>query len=312
MNKSKRYINKIFYFKIMKRGLILVFLTALISGVSIFLNKYSVSVINPYIFTFLKNVIVAVFLLSIIIFLKNFDEIKNLTKKQWIKLVLIGLIGGSIPFLLFFKGLSVTSSAIGSFVHKTMFIYVGILAVMFLKEKLNKYIFLSAILLLLGNLLLLKIKNFSFNYGDILIFIATLFWAAENILSKHVLKKVSGNTLAFGRMFFGSIFILIYLGFTKQLQLITTINTSQIIWILFTAVLLLGYVITWYNGIKSVKITTATSILLIGSPITTLLNIVFLGNVAGFLDYAGIFLIILGLATTLFFVDKTYFASSTA
>ncbi len=287
-----------------QKGLFLVFLTALISGVSIFLNKYSVSVINPYVFTFLKNVIVALALLSLLLLFRNFNELKNLSIKQWQNLVLIGLIGGSIPFLLFFKGLSLTSSAMGSFMHKTMFIYVGVLAVIFLKEKLSKFIFIASVLLLLGNFLLLKLKVFSFNIGDLLILIATLFWAVENTLSKHVLKELSGNVVAFGRMFFGSIFILIFLGFTDQLSLIDNINTSQILWILFTAALLLGYVVTWYNGIKNIKITVATSILLIGSPITTLINLIFPEGVISLIEFFGILLIVAGIGIMVLFVEK--------
>lgn len=287
-----------------QQGLFLVFLTALISGVSIFLNKYSVSAINPYVFTFLKNVVVAVALLSLLLLFRNFNELKNLNKKQWWNLVLIGLVGGSIPFLLFFKGLSLTSSSMGSFIHKTMFIYVGVLAVIFLREKLTKSIFFASVLLLLGNFLILKLKAISFNIGDLLVLIATLFWAIENTLSKHVLEKLSGNVVAFGRMFFGSIFILIFLGFTNQLPLITNLNSLQILWILFTAVLLLGFVITWYNGIKLVKITVAASILLLGSPITTLLNFIFSEGAIGFIEISGIFLIMAGVVVMVFFVEK--------
>lgn len=288
-----------------KKGLSLVFLTAIISGVSIFLNKYSVSAINPYVFTFLKNVVVAVALLSLILMLKNFNELIKLNKKQWLNLVLIGLIGGSVPFLLFFKGLSLTSSAMGSFIHKSMFVYVGVLAVIFLREKLSKSIFISSILLLAGNFLILKLKSFSFNYGDLLILIATLFWAVENVISKHVLKKLSGNVVAFGRMFFGSIFILLFLGFTNQLAPIKDINASQFLWVLFTSLLLLLYVVTWYNGIKTIKVTVATSVLLIGSPVTTLLSSVFSGSISSLIELFGIVLTIIGVVIMIKFVDKS-------
>src|SRR3989344_5494999 len=91
---------------IQNKGYFLVFLTAVISGFSIFINKFSVSAINPYVFTGLKNVIVAVFLSSLFIFLKDFKIFRTAKIKEWILLAVIGLVGGSIPFLLFFKGLS--------------------------------------------------------------------------------------------------------------------------------------------------------------------------------------------------------------
>ena len=293
--KKQRYMER--------RGCTLIFLTAIISGISIFLNKYAVSVINPYGFTFLKNVIVAIFLFAILFMFRNIHEMRSMSRRHWLFLILIGLVGGSIPFLFFFKGLSITSSAMGSFIHKTMFVYVGILAVTFLREKLNKSIFLAAVFLLLGNLFLLKMKAFSFNIGDMFILIATVFWSVENILSKHIVKELSGNMVAFGRMFFGSIFILLFLMFTKQSSSITTMNTQQILWTLFTAALLCGYVLTWYNGIKSIKITIATSILLLGSPITTLLNLL-AGSSITAIEIIGFIFIFVGITTMILFVEK--------
>lgn len=287
----------------MKNGLMLVFLTALISGVSIFINKYSVSVINPYIFTFLKNVIVAVALLGIVLLWKNWDEVRNLNKKEWLQLTLIGLIGGSIPFLLFFKGLSMTSGAIGSFIHKTMFIYVGVIALIFLKEKLKKSTFIAALLLLAGNFLILKLSKFTFGTGEALILIATLFWAAENVISKNALKTISGNVVACGRMLIGSVFILIFLGATNQLALMKTLGTSQILWTLLTAALLLGFVMSWYNGLKEVNVTTATMILLLGSPVTTLLTAVTSGQITA-VEVIGTALLLGGVAVMLIFNEK--------
>lgn len=258
----------------MKRGLLLVFITAIISGFSIFINKYGVSVINPNVFAFLKNALVALALTGLIFFLKDWRIFKTLSKRQWLLLLLIGLVGGSIPFLLFFKGLSLTAAAQGAFIHKTMFVYVAIFAVIFLKEKTSKNFLIGALLLLLGSLISLKALPTSFGMGDLLILSATLLWAVENIISKYVLKDLEGRTVAWARMFFGSIFILIYLTAIGQAGTITALNIKQIGWTIFTALLLFGYVMTWYSGLKHVPVSLAAAILMIGSPITTLLSLI--------------------------------------
>jgi drug/metabolite transporter (DMT)-like permease len=257
----------------MKKGLILVFTTAVISGFSIFINKYGVSVINPSVFTFLKNTVVALMLTSLILLIKDRRLLKSLTKKQWWLLCLIGLVGGSIPFLLFFKGLSLTGAAQGSFIHKTMFIYVAVLAVIFLKEKISKEFLIGTLLLLLGNLIYLKALPTSFGQGDLLVLLATFLWAIENVISKYALKDLPAKIVAWGRMFFGSIFILVFLLASGQAGQITTLNMTQIGWIFLTALILLGYVLTWYSGLKYVPVSTAAAILLLGSPITTLLSL---------------------------------------
>ena len=129
-----------------KQGVLLVLATAVISGFSIFLNKFSVSTIEPSVFTFLKNLVVAVFLASILLLTKETKALKQLSRKQWSQLAAIGLVGGSVPFLLFFNGLAMTSAAMGAFIHKTLFIYVSVFAFFLLKEKLNKKIFAAAFL----------------------------------------------------------------------------------------------------------------------------------------------------------------------
>src|SRR3989338_11451169 len=98
-----------------KKGIILVLATSVISGFSIFINEFSVARIEPSVFTFLKNASVAMLLLAILLFTKEFSSIRKLTKSQWLMLLLIGIIGGSIPFILFFKGLSLSSAAMGAF-----------------------------------------------------------------------------------------------------------------------------------------------------------------------------------------------------
>tara|TARA_Y100000310_G_scaffold265358_2_gene276375 strand:- start:8137 stop:9042 length:906 start_codon:yes stop_codon:yes gene_type:complete len=286
-----------------KRGIILVLLTAIISGFSIFINKLGVTGINPYIFTFAKNTLVALFLFSIIILAYQYKKLKQLKLKQWFQLSLVGLLGGSIPFLLFFKGLTLTSGATGAFIHKIMFVFVAILAVTLLKEKLNKALFIAAILLLTGNLLLLKLTALTFTTGELLILIATIFWAAEFTLSKHLLKNIEPNIVAFGRMFFGSLFILAFLATTSKLSLITTITLNQFSWIIITAVFLLLYVFTWYNGLKQIKVTTATCILLLGSPITTILSSIFLQTTITFTQILGITLISAGVIITIYFLE---------
>ncbi|MFH1642465.1 MAG: DMT family transporter [Nanoarchaeota archaeon] len=294
-----------------KKGVLLVSLTAIISGFSIFINKLGVNGIDSTIFTFLKNIIVSVFLIGIIIGLKESKSILNLKRKDWFSLILIGLLGGSIPFVLFFKGLQLSSGALGSFMHKSMFVFVAIIASIFLKEKINKKIFIPAVFLLVGNFLILNIRSFEFNTAILFVFIATIFWAVENVVSKHLLKAIEPKILAFGRLFFGSFFILAYMLVIGKVPF--SLNFQQFSWILITAPLLLLYVLTWYNGLKHVKVITATSILLLGSPITTLLSYIFLGSSISLMEVIGILCTLSGIACLILLSEKKYhLASSTA
>ncbi len=287
-----------------KKGLLLVILTAIISGFSIFINSYGVKEFDSSIFTFTKNVLVAVLLFSAIFAFGNFSELKSIKRKNWLQLIAIGFVGGSIPFLLFFEGLKLTTGATSAFLHKTLFIYATIFALIFLKEKLNKGIVIGASLLLLGNFLMLM-PNFKFSVGHLLIIAATILWAAENTYAKHVLKNLSGNVVAFGRMFFGSVFILIYLLIAGKITLLGKLTSTHLFWITISSGFLLLYVMTFYNGLKNIKVSTATSILVIGSVITTSLNILFKGTPVKILDGAGMLAILIGAVAVVWFSETS-------
>ncbi|MFN3301781.1 MAG: DMT family transporter, partial [Patescibacteria group bacterium] len=209
--------------------------------------------------------------------------------------ILIGLVGGGIPFLLFFKGLSLSTAATGSFIHKTMFLYVTILAFFFLKEKIDKKLIFAIFLLLFGNAFLLKLLPIKkLNVGDLLVFLAVLFWSVEQILAKKAVIHISPRLVAWGRMFFGLLIIIGFWLITNQFSLIFTLNLKQILWVVLTSFLLFGYVLTWYSGIKYLPISTATCLLALGSPITTLLDLT-KGKIINWQEIVGSILIALAI-----------------
>lgn len=279
-----------------RKGYFLALSTAIISGFAVFINRFGVKMTNPYVYTWLKNLVVVFMLCGALLVFKDWRILRGLHKKQWFLLLTIGLVGGSIPFLLFFKGLSLTTAANGAFLHKTMFIFVAVLAGLFLKEKIDKKFLLGAVLLLLGNFLFVKKLSPAVNTGDLLILLAALFWAVENIISKYALRELPGIIVAWGRMFFGAIFIFIFLLFSGQASLLPGLSLIHLGWALLTGIILFGYVITWYSGLRYMPVSQATVILLLGSPITTLLTFLWTGQitlqavVAGFLVLFGVVL----------------------
>jgi drug/metabolite transporter (DMT)-like permease len=274
------------------RGLLLVLCTALVSGVSIFLNSFAVSGFNPFAFTFLKNALVAVFLLSLILLLKESHALKSLSKRKWLSLAAIGLVGGSIPFLLFFYALKLSTPATAGFVHKTLFLWATVFAIVFLREKISKGFLAGALLLLAGNFIFFG--PVSFGFPELLVLGATVLWAAENVISKHVLRNTQANIVMFGRMFFGSAFILTFLALTNQFQFVLSISFPQVQWLLLTSALLFLFVFTYYSGLKHIPVHKATSILLLAQPITAVLSFAFLGKQIAFNQAIGLVLIVVG------------------
>lgn len=277
------------------RGIYLALAAALISGVAVFLNKEGISLVRDSdVYTTLKNIGTAVIVLCFFVFTLRIREFSKLKAKDWFWLVLIGLVGGSIPFLLFFHGLALASNAsIPNLIHKTLFIWASMMAVLFLKERLGLVQIFALLLLLLGNILILGFpRHFQFGQAEILILVATLIWAIENILAKIMLKRLKSEIVVFGRMFFGSIFLIFYLILTHKIGLISSISAIGWIWVAIVSAILFGYVVFWYAALKYAPVSLVTSILVLASPLTSILDSVFrthkysLGQIMGIVAVA--------------------------
>ncbi|MEK7142748.1 MAG: DMT family transporter [Patescibacteria group bacterium] len=281
----------------LKKGIFFSFATALISGVAIFLNAAYVSKIIKDIFllTSVRNIIVAIFLSALVLGISKWVSLKKLTLKQWGLLFVIGLIGGSIPFLLFFKGLSISSSAAlnGAFIHKTLFLWVAVLAIIFLKERLSFWQIGALGVLLAGIYLAGGPKNWVIGQGEKLVFLAVFFWAIEFIIAKAALKKLPSMIVAWGRMFFGSLILVGFLAYTHRWSNIQHLNLVQWWWLIGTGILLFGYVTTWYTGLKHAPASVVTSILTLGFPVTVILNSIFVTHRLDYKQLIGVILICL-------------------
>ncbi len=262
------------------KGIYYALITAVISGFSIFLNSFAVKAVgkNPYQFTTLKNLVVAFVLILVVLSPQIFGSFKKISKRDWLNLIIIGVIGGSIPFLLFFKGLSLASSTSAAFIHKTLFIWVAFLAAGFLKEKVTKLQLFALTALLFGTWFLDGFSSFNFGLAEGLVFVATLFWSLEYVIAKKVLEKISPLVVAWARMFFGVIIMIGFLLVSGNFKGMFALKISQLPWLVIPSVLLLSYVVAWYTALKHEKATVVTSVLVLGSLITTALNTIFVSH----------------------------------
>lgn len=290
------------------RGIKLAMVTALVSGVSIFINKFAVGAIDsPLVFTTTKNLIVGLMLLIFVIMSGKWRKAKFLSKKETSKLLLISLIGGAIPFYMFFTGLSQISAINAALIHKTLFIWVALLAVPLLKEKISRNQLIGISLLFISNLFVGGFKGFQFSIGEFLVLGATLFWAIENIVAKKTLKNVDSDLLALARMGGGSILLILVslISFPQSLVSVFQISFTQFFWILLTSILLLGYVSSWYRALKVAPATTVSAVLVGSTLITNILSAIFITHVWKFEMLPQALLVITGVLMVSFFsTDK--------
>ena len=281
-----------------RQGIMLALGAAIVSGISIYVNKFGVAqVSNPFIYTTLKNSVVVVGFLAAVGLLASWKELRGLTAWRWLAWIGLGVIGGGIPFLLFFQGLSTASAASAALIQKSLFIWVALLALPLLKERLGAWQVLGLIVLAVGQFLLQPLTHWGgWDTGDTLILIATLLWAVETILAKKVLGWMSSQTAALGRMGIGALVMWVFLALTGHAATAFTLNGTQWLWVIITAVVLMLYVWTWYSALKWAPAALVTSVLTIGAIITILLSAVLDRHAATAPQLVAMALLVLGAA----------------
>jgi drug/metabolite transporter (DMT)-like permease len=292
----------------LKKGVYLAFLTALISGVSNFVNKIAVDVIKPpLVFTAEKNAIVGLLIIGILIATWKWKKIKNLTSKQLIYLILIGVIGGSLPFYLFFTGLSQIPAINGVIINKTLVIWVAILAIPFLKEKMSVLQIAAVALLFCSNALIGGFTKFQFSTGELFVLMATILWAIEHVLAKKILPTVDPDIVTAARMGFGSLILLGAASILAPTALVKSLapSSTQMFWMTATVILLLGYVTAWYRALKFAPVTVVASILVSATLVTNVLSAIFVTHawniqlgIQAFFTILGVVLLWLAIART--------------
>ena len=261
----------------MKKGIIFAIITAVISGFSIFYNKLIiVKGIDPLIFNIIKNGGVALILSCFLLTITERKKIFTLKPSQWKKLLVIGFIGGFLPFVLYFEGLKSVAPTNANLIHKTLFIWVAMMAVPILKEKLSILQTAGYLIVAWSNLFIGGLTDFSGNSGEIMILAATILWSVENIIAKIALKDIESGIVTWGRMFIGSIFMILLAITQNKLILITRLNPSQVLPIGGSVLLLTGYVYFWFKALKFAPATIVTSVLILATPITNILSAIFI------------------------------------
>ncbi len=262
-------------------GLPLILATVVVSGVSNFVNFRAVQGTDVDAWIAVRNGAVAVLLVPLALAARSGMRAR-LARTDWARLAVIGLIGGAIPFLLYFHGFQMASAqggaAVASFGYRSLFLMASVLALVFLRERLTGRFALAAGLLLAGNFLLLSFTGPIWTDGTAYVLLATALWAGEYTLSKRALRDLPAPTVSLGRMGFGALFLLAYLGATGQASAILGFSGADWANLALSGLLLFGFVATWYAGLKTVDLGTATGLLTLAFPITWALGILAAGT----------------------------------
>jgi drug/metabolite transporter (DMT)-like permease len=258
-------------------GVALAFVTAMISGVSIWVNGRAVRHFgDATVYTTAKNLVAGVLLAAVFLGGRRAGaavEVRALGRRQWLSLFLVGLIGGSVPFVLFFEGLARAEATQASFIQKTLVVWVALLAVPLLHERFGRPHALAILLLVAGQAWLVgDAGTVAFGSGEAMILAATLLWAVEIVFVKHLLGGLSPSLLAAARMGLGTALLLAWVAVSGRWDGLTGLGATQWKWVLLTGLLLTAYVGTWYAALARAQAIDVTAVLVFGAFVTAALS----------------------------------------
>jgi drug/metabolite transporter (DMT)-like permease len=263
-------------------GILLALGAAVISGFSIWVNSYAVKEVrDPTVFAGAKNALVGIAFLALLAAAPR----RKASAARWGRrsvaaLVGLGVIGGSVPFVLFFEGLASAGPGNGAFIQKTLFLWVALLAVPLLGERLSPWHVFALAMLALAQWLIGHPAGFEFGRPEAMILAATLLWACEVMVARWLLPELGALVGATARMGIGGLALVGYVAVTGKLDVLTGLSSGQWLWVIVTAATLFFYVGAWYGALRLAPATVVTSILTLGAPITALLSTQFSGRPA--------------------------------
>jgi drug/metabolite transporter (DMT)-like permease len=255
-------------------GIGLAFSTAMVSGVSIYLNGRAVKHFHDAtVYTTAKNAVAGILLVALAASFGSRRRPVPSGVRPGAALLALAVVGGSVPFVLFFEGLARAEATQASFIQKTLVVWVALLAVPLLKERFGVPHALAVCMLLAGQAWYVgSAGTVAFGTGEAMILAATLLWAVEVVYVKRLLVGYAPSTLAAARMGLGTVVLLGWLAISGTLSQLWSFDAEQLRWIALTGLLLTAYVATWYAALARAQAVDVTAVLVSGAVVTALLS----------------------------------------
>jgi drug/metabolite transporter (DMT)-like permease len=263
-----------------RAGLRLALLAAVVSGVAVYVNGQAVSRFpSPTVYTTGKNVIAGIVLVGLALVAVRGSSAPAvgrapLTQRDMVWLAVVAFIGGAVPFVLFFEGLSRATSSDAAFIHKTLVVWVAVLAVVILRERLTWVHVGSVALLVIAQVAIADgVGSLRPGVGEAMILGATLCWSVELIIVKQLVVTVAPTIVGASRIAGGAVLLLLWLLVTGRLHALTSLSASQWAWLMLTGLILSVFVSVWFAALARAQAIDVAAILVLGAVITGVLNV---------------------------------------
>ena len=184
------------------------------------------------------------------------DNLRSLNSRDWVFLVIATVLSSALtPGLFFFalENTTVTNVVIAGRIDPPLFM---LLAAFFLKEKLDLWGFSGALIILVGAVVILALKDHGIGFvlgkGEIAAIVATLSFTISTIIARRTLKHIPLGVFSIFRTVLGTlIYVLFNVFFSGHHQFHDMFQPVLLkwIWVYAVLVIIIGQ-FTWNLGLK--------------------------------------------------------------
>ncbi|MFZ0216706.1 MAG: DMT family transporter [Candidatus Dormiibacterota bacterium] len=253
-------------------GYLFAALAAIVSGVSVYVNSFGVRLFaDATVYTMLKNGVVGfVLLLLLALSWRRWHVYRALSRRQLVWLIVLAVVGGSVPYVLFFHGLQLTDPVTGALLNHLQFAFVALIAAVFLRESLAPAMWAAVALILVGTTLGTNLGHIHWNLGAWMVLGSTLLFAIDFVITKHLLRDLPTLTVMAAKMTLGSIILVGLVAASGDLAAVGQLTARQWTFVIATGLILLVFTATMFIAIRRIPVTAVVAIGM-GAPIITAL-----------------------------------------
>lgn len=256
-------------------GYRLALLAAVISGFSIYVNSFAVRMVpDATLYTTLKNGVAGVVLLvPVILLAKRRAEVMHLSRRDAAWLAALAIVGGSVPYVLFFTGLQMTTAATGSLLNHSQFVVVAVLALPLLRERVTGIAWAGLALLAAGTLVGTDTGALRLNAGTLLVLTSTVLFGAGVVMARHLLARVSAEVVMSAKMSAGALVLVVYAAAGGHLQGLSSLEPAQWTVALGTGLILVGFTVATTYALRYAPALAVTAIGMASPAVTIALQL---------------------------------------
>lgn len=247
-----------------KLGPWLIVVAAMLWAVDAPFRKFLTGDLSSTTIVLMEHIVIAV--LVLVFLFKYLGELKNLTWKEWLAVVFIGLGGSALATVFFTQSFRYVNPSVAILLQKVQPFVAILMATLILKEKLTKNFWLWAILGVFGAYLVtfpeLKITGLQLaggTLGAVFALLAAFLWGGSTVFGRLVLAKISFQAMTAVRFLSALVFLVLLNIYYGNLNQISQASGKDWLYVLIIAVLA-GFISLWiyYRGLRHTKASIAT------------------------------------------------------